>query len=225
MATGDAVDDRTAGDTSASLARRLTRLHRTHYAPMVRGWTARCGSREDAEDLVQDAFAKVYRRYRGGVMPTGFDDDAVLLRVLHVTTRNLLIDGYRRASALRRHGEQAGFEAEIGLPHGVPTGLAALAPIGWDHPVEDEIAVRELLDRLLDQLDPHWARVLALLCDDFSPAEIGSAMDGRNGHVLVRRAREHICRLLAGLAAAGDRAAAWMGLRFCGWPAAPAAPK
>ncbi len=211
----------TPPSSEATLGQRLTRLHHAHYARLVRIWAARCPSRDDAEDLVQDGFARLYRRYQPDRLPVAIPDDAVLLRILHVTLRNLLIDHYRHTAAERDHDalarapDQLSFDPDQAQHPGL---LRALRPIDWDHPVEDVLAARQLLDRLLDRLDPHWARVLSLLCDDFSPAEIGAAMEGRNGHVLVRRAREHICRLLGDFAAAGDRAAAWMAARFCGLP-------
>ncbi len=200
-----------------SLGRRLTLLHQLHFVRLVRVWAPRCTSRDDAEDLVQDAFARLYRRYRATPLPADIPEDAVLLRVLHVTIRNLLIDHHRHSAAQRDH-EAISLALNTAFAQNGPSAQIALPPIEWDHSVEDAVAANQLLDRLLARLDPHWARVLALLCEDFSPAEIGAAMGGRNGHVLVRRAREHICRLLADFAAAGDRAASWMALRFCRVP-------
>jgi DNA-directed RNA polymerase specialized sigma24 family protein len=194
-----------SGGLVAGFAGRLARLHGAHYARMVRRWRLHCATPADAEDLIQEAFTRLYRRYHTGEpIP---DDDEVLVRMLHVTARRLLIDEHRATIAVKRQ-EPDGPTAQ---PHGIDE------PVALDQSVEDEVAMRRLLDHLLDTLDPHWARVLAMLCEDFLPAEIGLVMEGRNGHVLVRQARVHICRILHDLAAAGDPEAAWMGVRFCGW--------
>ncbi len=209
--------------TTASFAERLARLHEAHYVRIVRRWRFQCRSLSDAEDLIQEAFTRLYRRYKlGEAMP---ESETVLLQLLHVTARHLLIDEVRAASALKRQRLHHGGEEEEGTAHDgaepIERATDRHQPIGLDHPVEDEVATRQLLDYLLDTLDPHWARVLALMCEDFSPPEIGAAMEGRNGYVLVRQARIHICRVLQDLAATGDHAAGWMGIRFCGWPAPP----
>lgn len=196
----------------AGFAARLTRLHERQYAAAVRRWRVHCRHPVNAEDLVQEAFLRLYRRYRAGdELPP---DDEMLLKLLHATIRHLIIDEYRAAAAHKRQahgGETGAYAAPIG-----PDGEVELANL-LDQTVEDEVAMRHLLERLLTSLDPHWARVLAFMCEDFSPQEIGLAMEGRNGYVLVRQTRLHICRVLRVLAEAGDGAAAWMGLKFCGW--------
>ncbi|MGC9271407.1 RNA polymerase sigma factor [Acidiphilium sp.] len=193
-------------------AARLTRLHERQYAAAVRRWRVRCRYPVNAEDLVQEAFLRLYRRYRAGdELPP---DDEMLLKLLHATIRNLIIDEYRAAAAHKRQvrGGETGVYAGPLQPDGEAEAANPL-----DHTVEDEVAMRHLLERLLATLDPHWARVLTFMCEDFSPQEIGLAMEGRNGYVLVRQTRLHICRVLRALAEAGDYAAAWMGLKFCGW--------
>lgn len=194
-----------------AFAERLTALHQLHYAAMVRRWRMQCATPTDAEDLIQEAFARIYRRFHAGEAIPETDD--MLVKMLHVTARHLLIDEYRAAAALKRQGHEGDAAADC----------AGYEPVALDQMVEDEVATRRLLDHLIAALDPHWARVLSLMCEDFSPQEIGQAMEGRNGYVLVRQARVHVCRILQALAAAGDRAAQWMGMKFCGWSAPPVA--
>src|ERR1700755_777189 len=62
-----------------------------HIDRLYRAARALCGSREEAEDLVQDTFARVLRKPR---MPHSKDDLGYLLRVL----RNTFISA-RRAAA------------------------------------------------------------------------------------------------------------------------------
>src|SRR5436305_1531260 len=64
-----------------------------HLDRLFRAAWALCGSREDAEDLVQDTYARVLARPR---LLRGDDDLGYLLRVL----RNCFISG-RRAAAIR----------------------------------------------------------------------------------------------------------------------------
>jgi RNA polymerase sigma-70 factor (ECF subfamily) len=66
-----------------SLTQHVDRLYRAAWAL--------CGSREDAEDLVQDTFARVLARQR---VVTGEDDLYYLMRVL----RNTFLTGRRTAS-------------------------------------------------------------------------------------------------------------------------------
>ena len=68
-----------------SLSQHIDRLYRAAWAL--------CGSREDAEDLVQETFARVLRRPR---LLHSEDDIGYLLRVL----RNTFLSG-RRAAARR----------------------------------------------------------------------------------------------------------------------------
>ncbi len=68
---------------AASLPRHATRLYRAAYAL--------CGCREDAEDLVQETYARVLRRPR---LLRREDDLGYLLRVL----RNTWISSHRAAS-------------------------------------------------------------------------------------------------------------------------------
>ncbi len=199
---------------TAGLTRRLADLYETSRARMVRRWRFRCRTPDEAEDLVQEAYARVYRRYREQGEPP--EDDADLLRIIEATARHALIDARRKEATEKRREE---FASETSS---VDEGGNVLDVPDLDHPVEDEFATRELLLRLVAGLDRHWAAVLEMMCDDFSPAEIGLALGGKNGHVLVRQARVHICRILGDIAAGGDRAAAWIGSRFCGWKAAAA---
>src|SRR5881394_3637741 len=78
-----------------------------HFDRLFRAAWALCGSREDAEDLVQDTYTRVLARPR---VLHGDDDLAHLLRVL----RNSFISG-QRASASRPR--PAGVESEaLDLP-------------------------------------------------------------------------------------------------------------
>ncbi len=81
-----------------------------HIDRLYRAAWSLCGSREDAEDLVQETFARVLRKPR---LLRGDDDLGYLLRVL----RNTFISSYRAAA--RRPRETAlGEDVELVPDHG-----------------------------------------------------------------------------------------------------------
>lgn len=99
------------------------------------GWTARqLGNRTDAEDVVQTALMRVYARR------PEITDAEEMRRYLWTTTRNLVVDAWRRAGAERDHLELDG-EGRIAL-------LADRAGL----PFEDQITLRHLLIAALDRL-------------------------------------------------------------------------
>src|SRR5437764_11698033 len=79
-----------------------------HYDRLYRAAWALCGSREDAEDLVQDTYARVLARPR---WVRREDDAGYLLRVL----RNTFV-ATRRARARRPHAAPGAEPEALDLP-------------------------------------------------------------------------------------------------------------
>ncbi|TFY86478.1 sigma-70 family RNA polymerase sigma factor [Pseudomonas kairouanensis] len=60
-----------------------------HYEELIRTWTRRLRSRQQAEDLAHDTFVRVLEAKSASVeQPRAY---------LHQTARNIAVDGYRRA--------------------------------------------------------------------------------------------------------------------------------
>jgi RNA polymerase sigma-70 factor (ECF subfamily) len=69
---------------------------RQHYGALVRALTAACGSREEATDAVQEAFARAHQRW-GRI--SRYDDPAAWVRRVAI---NRVRDAFRRAERGRR---------------------------------------------------------------------------------------------------------------------------
>ena len=82
-----------------------------HVDRLYRAAWALCGSREEAEDLVQETYERVLRRTR---IVRGDDDLGYLLRVLH----NTLVSQRRAAARRPRPADLAPEELELADPRG-----------------------------------------------------------------------------------------------------------
>jgi RNA polymerase sigma-70 factor (ECF subfamily) len=154
----------------AALGDHIDRLYRA-------AWSL-CGSREDAEDLVQETFAQVLRKRR---LLRSEDDIGYLLRVL----RNTFISG-RRAAARRPHEEP--------LPDTLDLLADASSPAP-DARLESQAlyaAIAELPDMFRDTL-------IAVDVVGLSYREAGDALGVAEATVTTRlhRARQRLARALA----------------------------
>jgi RNA polymerase sigma-70 factor, ECF subfamily len=153
-----------------SLTRHIDRLYRAAWAL--------CGSREDAEDLLQDTFARVLAKPR---LLRGDDDLAYLMRVL----RNTFFTSRRTAS--RRPVIGTSIE-DVAVADPRPT-----------HQPEHALDVQELYAAVAEL--PHDFR-LALVAVDvlgLSYREAASALRTREATITTRlfRARRQLARMLA----------------------------
>src|SRR3954454_5324844 len=166
-----------------------------HLDRLYRAAWAMCGSREDAEDLVQDTYARVLARPR---WLRGEDDLGYLLRVLRNT----------HISRLRAAGRR---------PSGVPFADEAPEPedtsIAWR---PDEALDADLLFSLIAALaDPFREALVAVDVCGLSYGEAGRALGVREATITTRlhRARRQVAAglrdgSLPGRAATSRKAAA-----------------
>jgi RNA polymerase sigma-70 factor, ECF subfamily len=153
-----------------SLTRHIDRLYRAAWAL--------CGSREDAEDLVQDTFARVLSKPR---MLRGDDDLAYLMRVL----RNTFFTSRRTAS--RRPVTSATLE-----------NVVAADPQPTSQP-EHALDVQELYAAVAKLPDDFRLALVAVDILGLSYREAASALRTREATITTRlfRARRQVARLLA----------------------------
>jgi RNA polymerase sigma-70 factor (ECF subfamily) len=152
-----------------SLTRHIDRLYRAAWAL--------CGSREDAEDLVQDTFARVLCKPR---MLRGDDDLAYLMRVL----RNTFFTSRRTAS--RRPVTSATLE-----------DVVAADPQPTSQP-EHALDVQELYAAVAKLPDDFRLALVAVDILGLSYREAASALRTREATITTRlfRARRQVARLL-----------------------------
>lgn len=151
-----------------------------HIDRLYRAAWALCGSREDAEDLVQDTYARILRRPR---MLRGDDDVGYLLRVL----RNTYVSG-RRAAARRPRG--AGV---------TPEELDAPDPRAGARP-EEATAANQVYAAIAALPDVYRDAVVAVDVAGLSYAEAARALRVRQGTLTSRlyRARARLMQALDG---------------------------
>jgi RNA polymerase sigma-70 factor, ECF subfamily len=153
-----------------SLTRHIDRLYRAAWAL--------CGSREDAEDLVQDTFARVLSKPR---LLRGDDDLAYLMRVL----RNTFFTSRRTAS--RRPVTSASLE-DVVAADPRPT-----------HQPEHALQAQELYAAVAQLPDDFRLALVAVDILGLSYREAASALRTREATITTRlfRARRQVARLLA----------------------------
>lgn len=152
-----------------SLGEHLDRLYRAAWAL--------CGSREDAEDLVQDTFARVLARPRH---MRGESDLAYLMQVL----RNTFLTSRRTAS--RRPRVAATLE-----------DFEFADPRRGSRP-EDAVATSEVFAAIADLPEPFRLALIAVDIVGLSYREAGRALDTPEATVTTRlyRARQQVMRAL-----------------------------
>lgn len=149
-----------------------------HLDRLYRAAWALCGSREDAEDLVQDTFARILARPR---IVRGDDDIGYLLRVL----RNTFIS--KRRTASRRPVAASVTPEELELPE----------PRGTTQP-EAATVTREVFGVISALPDDFRDAIVAIDVVGLSYSEAARALGVREGTVTSRlyRARAQVAREL-----------------------------
>jgi RNA polymerase sigma-70 factor, ECF subfamily len=148
-----------------------------HVDRLLRAAWALTGSREEAEDLVQDTYVRVLSRPR---FLRGEDDLGYLLRVL----RNTFLNRLRTQSRRPRTSE-------------LPEGAEFVETSTSSHP-ERALEAREVFEAIAALPDDSRDVVVAVDVAGLSYAEAAKALGTREGTVMSRlyRARQQIAREL-----------------------------
>jgi RNA polymerase sigma-70 factor, ECF subfamily len=156
-----------------------------HVDRLYRAAWALCGSREDAEDLVQDTFARVLAKRR---VLRGDDELAYLLRVL----RNTYFSSRRTAS--RRPTTVATLD-----------DVAAADPKPMGQP-ERALDVQELYGAIARLPEDFRLALVAVDVLGLSYREAAKALKAREATITTRlfRARRQVVKLCEGAAPAGE---------------------
>jgi len=151
-----------------------------HFDRLFRAAWALCGNREQAEDLVQDTYARVLARPR---IVRGDDDIGYLVRVL----RNTFISQRRTAARRPQKADAPPEELELADPS------EALQP-------EAAAQAREVYGAIAALSDDFREALVAVDVAGLTYAEAARALRVREGTVTSRvfRARGQVARRLAG---------------------------
>ena len=148
---------------------RLQPLVDNHRA-FLRFLERRVGSREEAEDILQDAFGRSLEKF------DGVGDDESVVRWFYRVLRNAVIDHYRRKAAAGRALETFAGELDKAVP-----------------PPEIENEICGCVRTLADTLKPEYAEALRLIDVNGMPVKDFAAekqISAANAGVRVFRARE-----------------------------------
>lgn len=151
-----------------SLEERFIEAYDTHADAIFRFCYAQTGQRELAMDLVQDAYARVWRHLAGG---RPIDS---MRPFIYRTARNAIIDHSRRArtdslDALQEHGFDIADERTPGPPVTAETALALKAITQLEQPYREAVLMRYV--------------------DDLMPREIAQATGESENVISVRITR------------------------------------
>ena len=199
------------------LARRLEKFHARRYEQLVKIWRARFSnlSVEDVEEGIQDTFVNVLKRYLRKdedpvtVLPTYEDVQWLMADAI----RNRLIDRLRKLKFQAGVRRERPFDQDDWMRFRKDLGL-----IEVEVSPETEVAVKSLLRKVLERLDPKWRELIAMMAGEMTPQEIARAFDLKQtgqAYVLRRWARAKLCKILGEFAAEGDELAAVLHARGC----------
>lgn len=177
-----AVDDEVIARARAGDRRAFAVLVRSHQDGVFRFLLRLVGNRDEALDLTQDAFIKVFQSLPSWQPAAPFR--AWLFRI----ARNTALDLLRRRQALGfvSFDELAQADGEAAWPDPAPTP---------DERLDDRRRVA-LLDRVLRELPAEQREVLLLReLEDMSYAEIAATLDVNEGTVKSRLARARAAAL------------------------------
>jgi len=164
-----------AGDAEA-----FGEIYTRHMNAVFRFFFARLNNRQDAEDLTEETFFRVWRS-----LPTFEDQGVPFLAYLFLIARNLLIDYYRR---FENSKTSAGIEDSVVAESPADTSEAAIRNI-------EHKEVRQALDKLKDD---YQIVLVSRFLSELSTKEIAQIMGKTPGsiRVLQHRALEALSRLI-----------------------------
>jgi RNA polymerase sigma factor (sigma-70 family) len=133
----------------------------------------------DSADFLQDVWKSFFQ-----ALPPGrtFDGPEALIAYLAQVARHKVVDACRRRAT---HARDARRERPLDAPDGVPAGAVAAAGAT----PSQEAAANDLWERLVEGLPPQHRRIVALLREGRSHAEIARELrvDRKTVYNLVRR--------------------------------------
>lgn len=146
-------------------------LYQRYLPPVYRFISARLNDRQDAEDLAEEVFIRVWRSI------ASYEDQGVpFISYLFRVARNAIIDHYRSTG---RKGYQESIEGQVlHDPHADPSDIAMTN-------LENQ-EIRQILDQLRD--DYRMVLVLRFL-SELSPEEVAQVMGRSTGAVRVLQHR------------------------------------
>lgn len=146
-------------------------LYQRYLPPVYRFISARLNDRQDAEDLAEEVFIRVWRSI------ASYEDQGVpFISYLFRVARNAIIDHYRSTG---RKGYQESIEGQVLQdPHADPSDIAMTN-------LENQ-EIRQILDQLRD--DYRMVLVLRFL-SELSPEEVAQVMGRSTGAVRVLQHR------------------------------------
>ncbi len=160
-----------------------------HVDRLYRAAWALCGSRHDAEDLVQETFARVLARPR---QLRGQDELAYLMRVL----RNTFLTQRRTASRRPQNARVSPEEIDAADPH------------AGERP-EQAVLAKEVFGAIAQLPDNYRLALVAVDVVGLSYREAATALRTREATIATRvfRARERVAKTMAGETTAGEETA------------------
>lgn len=149
-----------------------------HIDVLFRVAWALCGSRHDAEDLVQETFVKILKRPR---LVHGDTDIGYLVRALKNTHAS-----WYRGTARQRSDRP-------------------LLDVDGSEPAASTVSSRELMEAIASAPEPYRDAVIAVDLVGLSYREAARSLGTTEGTVTSRlhRGRQHVARLLTGEVAVG----------------------
>ncbi|MGE5195234.1 MAG: protein kinase domain-containing protein [Deltaproteobacteria bacterium] len=190
LAKYQAGDEQAATELFRRYVSRLTVLARARIAPRI-------ARRFDAEDVVLSAYRSFFVRARDGQFSLTRSGDLWRLLV-GIMLRKL----YHQAA--RHTADKRSVDREQPLPSGGESAWEAIAPAITKPTAEEAVAMAELVETFMAQLEPGSRQVVELRLQDYRIAEIAAAT--HRSERTVRRILEELRhRLRSSLGDAGDK--------------------
>lgn len=178
MRASPSARPRSVAGRSADLTRLDPEVLSLHHACLFRAALALCGSRENAEDLVQEMFVRVLARPR---FLRGGDEVAYLMRAL----RNTFLSN-RRTAARRPH-----VVTTLETINATDSGTAARP--------EEAVVTRQVFPAIAQLPEPFRLALVAVDIAGLSHSEAADALGAKAATITTRvyRARQRVARELA----------------------------
>ncbi len=172
------------------------RIYRTYWTPLNRFFRGRGFSKEDAEDLTQETFFRVYR-----YMET-YEDRDRFAAWLFTVARSVCQGEWQRLAAQKRKGTEVPHEDESRDQNGEGEGLHRTPPPLQEPPQQEkkihESEVRDRLRKAIEELSRQQRRCLTLWLSGHRYKEIAKLLriSGETVKQHLAAARRRLRKLL-----------------------------